>query len=192
MANTKRPTGRTRDAFLPAGHMPHPGTLARQPAGTRARSMWCGLAQFLRDELLLEVPSDERAHCSQKHKGGNSHPNGGFESVIHVHREPPQKRSGRPRPSVVPFPAGLPERNAPKKSGRLGGERPAALEPETRSHQLGSAGGTPALPVLVSSRNLRALTCCLAPNICSSSPCRQVFAPARPRRGVASPGARRL
>ena len=66
----------------------HPGTLARQPAGQALDQ--CGAAQFLSDELLLEIPSDERAHCSQKHKGGNSHPNGGFESVIHVHREPPK------------------------------------------------------------------------------------------------------
>ena len=60
--------------------------------------MWCGLAQFLRDELLLEIPSDEWTHCSQKHEGGNSHPKGGFESVIHVHRErPTNKWAGRDR-----------------------------------------------------------------------------------------------
>jgi hypothetical protein len=50
------------------------------------------------DELLLEIPSDERAHCSQKHEGGSSHPNGGFESVIHVHRGRPSNGvAGRDR-----------------------------------------------------------------------------------------------
>ena len=86
---------RAWDAFR-GRHMPHPGTLARQPPGQALDQ--CGAAQFLSDELLLEIPSDERAHCSQKHKGGNSHPNGGFESVIHVHREPPtNKVAGRDR-----------------------------------------------------------------------------------------------
>ena len=49
--------------------------------------MWCILAQFLCERILLEIPNKERAHCSNKHEGGSSHPNNGFESVIHVHRE---------------------------------------------------------------------------------------------------------
>ena len=99
---------------VPRRHMPTRGPSRGNRRGQALDQ--CVAAQFLSDELLLEIPSDERAHCSQKHKGGNSHPNGGFESVIHVHREPPKNAAATETVcGAIPGRPCTLERNAPKK-----------------------------------------------------------------------------